>query len=116
MYVTSACVPCTPLPLLCVLTCCVGQEKRVEASKLRVSMKLAISDGESAVKQRLMSKNTRKGLPLQGAATKRHVTSSQLLAQQQDQDTPHKGGHTPDTFCVGLMVSAFLIVQNSHIA
>ena len=79
-------------------------------------MKLAISDGESAVKQRLMSKNTRKGLPLQGAATKRHVTSSQLLAQQQDQDTPHKGGHTPDTFCVGLMVSAFLIVQNSHIA
>ena len=78
-----------PLPLLYVLTCCVGQEKRAEASKLRVSMKLVISDGESAVKQRLMSKNTRKGLFLQGAVTERNVTSSRLLAQQQDQDTAH---------------------------
>ena len=84
--VTNGYVPLPPFQN--VLTCCVGQEKRAEASKVRVSMKLAISAGVRTDRQRLMSKNTRKGLPLWGTATKgQGMHPQQAVRPQVPQDS-----------------------------
>ena len=58
MYIYSTFMPARSL------TCCVGQVNSTDASNRPVEMNCWISDGDRADKHLVMSKNTRKGLPL----------------------------------------------------
>ena len=72
-------------------TCWVGQVKKAEGSNWPVEMNCWISEADSAVRQRVMSKNTSTGLSLQG--NRLHNTTRRLKHLMLTYSTPTSRPH-----------------------